>query len=241
MSDFYVNNRPSDEFGARLLASYSVGGTQFERTRVVPAVGQRFTPGTTRYGLRSIQLPVHIQGRSPEHAAHLKSELDAALLQDPVELYLPDGRWYTASLDSIGEATEVTQDGCLLATSYTLSGFAHGALQRVQCPAVPEGSTTLPRFHVDSTASEVECRITVTTNAAVGPYTVHIGSGTVTLDVVVAGTYTMVIDGLTRRLLVNGHNMLALTDLVTWPVLAPGWNTVYAADPLTVEYYPVWR
>ena len=44
MDDFYIDGHGSSEFGARLLAEYSVGGVSIERDRVQPAQGLHFIP-----------------------------------------------------------------------------------------------------------------------------------------------------------------------------------------------------
>ena len=87
--DFFVDGQGSSEFGARLLASYSIGGANLSRSRIQPAAGMRFVPAGSRVGLREISLPVHVFGQSPLEAQQQKSALDAAMLADPVELALP--------------------------------------------------------------------------------------------------------------------------------------------------------
>ena len=138
--EFYIDGKPGSDFGALLLASYSVGSVSLTRGRVVPSVGQRFTPGATRYGLRSITLPVNIWGNSPEDVYRRKSALDAALLADPVELYLPSGFYYTASLETISNPEELDTAGCILELTYTLSGFAHMPLETI----LVQAGTPLP-------------------------------------------------------------------------------------------------
>lgn len=143
--EFYIDGKPGSDFGALLLASYSVGSVSLTRGRVVPSVGQRFTPGATRYGLRSITLPVNIWGESPEDVNRRKSALDAALLADPVELYLPSGFYYTASLETISDPEELDTAGCILELTYTLSGFAHAPLETILVQAgspLPEPDPT---------------------------------------------------------------------------------------------------
>ena len=90
--------------------------------------------------------------------------MDAALLADPVELALPDGFLYTASCDEIGEVTEYTPDGCILAGSYRLSGFRHDLLETVHLPA---GGGTM---WAKGTAPDMECRITCTVGTAADSY-----------------------------------------------------------------------
>ena len=213
MDDFFVDGRGSSEFGARLLASYSIGGASLNRSRIQPTAGMRFIPAGSRVGLREISLPVHIFGQSPLEAQLQKSALDAALLADPVELYLPDGFLYTASCDSIGEVTEYSQDGCILAGSYKLSGFRHGPLRTIPLPA---GGG---EFLVQGTAPDIECRLTCTVSTAADSYLM---AGILWVDVKAGDV--LVLDGIRRAVTKNGANALNQTDLTRWPLLAPGRN-----------------
>ena len=229
MDDFFVDGRGSSEFGARLLASYSVGGAAIERQRVRPSAGMRFVPAGSRIGLKQLSLPVHVFGQNPRDAQQKKSALDAALLADPVELALPDGFLYTASCDSIGEVTEYSQDGCILASSYKLSGFRHDLLETVHLPA---GGGIM---WAKGTAPDMECRLTCTVGTAADSYLM---AGI--LWVSVKAGDVLVLDGIRRKVTRNSENALNQTDLTQWPLLAPGQNILTAPDALTVEYYPVW-
>ena len=229
MDDFFVDGRGSSEFGARLLASYAVGGASLSRSRIQPTAGMRFIPAGSRVGLREISLPVHVFGQSPLEAQLQKSALDAALLADPVELYLPDGFLYTASCDSIGEVTEYSQDGCILAGSYKLSGFRHGPLYTIPLPA---GGG---EFLVQGTAPDIECRLTCTVATASDSYLM---AGILWVDVKAGDV--LVLDGIRRKVTRNDENSLNQTDLTRWPLLAPGRNVMTAPDAMTVEYYPIY-
>ena len=229
MDDFYIDGRGSSEFGARLLAEYSVGGVSIERQRVQPAQGLHFIPCGTRLGLKEITLPVHIYGPTPRKAQERKSALDAALLSDPVELALPDGFLYRASLDKIGETTELSVDGCILAGSYTLSGCRHDLLDTARLPA---GGGTV---YAAGTAPDMECRLTCTVGAAAESYLM---AGILWVDVEAGDV--LVLDGIRRAVTCNGANALGQTDLTRWPLLAAGKNVLTAPDALTVEYYPIY-
>lgn len=229
MDDFYIDGRGSSEFGARLLAEYSVGGVSIERQRVQPAQGLHFIPCATRLGLKEITLPVHVYGATPRQAQERKSALDAALLADPVELALPDGFLYTASCDSIGEVTEYSQDGCILAGSYKLSGFRHGPLHTIPLPA---GGG---EFLVQGTAPDIECRLTCTVASASDSYLM---AGILWVDVKEGDV--LCLDGIKLAATKNGENALNQCDLTRWPMLAPGRNILTAPDALTIEYYPIY-
>ena len=229
MDDFFVDGRGSSEFGARLLASYTVGGASLERTRVRPAAGMRFVPAGSRVGLKQLSLPVHVFGQSPLDAQQKKSALDAALLADPVELALPDGFLYTASCDSIGEVTEYSQDGCILAGSYKLSGFRHGPLHTIPLPA---GGG---EFLVQGTAPDIECRLICTVTSTSDSYLM---AGILWVDVKEGDV--LCLDGIKLAATKNGENALNQCDLTRWPMLAPGRNILTAPDALTIEYYPIY-
>ena len=229
MDDFFVDGRGSSEFGARLLASYSIGGASLTRSRIRPTAGMRFIPAGSRVGLREINLPVHVFGQSPLETQLQKSALDAALLADPVELYLPDGFCYTASCDSIGEVTEYSQDGCILAGSYKLSGFRYGPLRTIPLPA---GGG---EFLVQGTAPDIECRLTCTVASASDSYLM---AGILWVNVKAGDV--LVLDGIRRAVTKNGENALNQTDLTRWPLLAPGRNVMTSPDAMTVEYYPIY-
>lgn len=229
MDDFYIDGRGSSEFGARLLAEYSVGGVSIERQRVQPAQGLHFIPCATRLGLKEITLPVHVYGATPRQAQERKSALDAALLADPVELALPDGFLYRASLDEIGAVTEVSQEGCILSGSYTLSGCRHDLPETVTLPA---GGGTL---YARGTAPDMECRIICTVSTAADSYLM---AGILWVDVKEGDV--LCLDGIKLAATKNGENALNQCDLTRWPMLAPGRNILTAPDALTIEYYPIY-
>ena len=73
MDDFFVGGHGSSEYGARLLASYTVSGVVIERQRVQPTAGLRFVPAGSKLSLKEISLPVHVYGETPRDAQQKKS------------------------------------------------------------------------------------------------------------------------------------------------------------------------
>lgn len=226
--DFVVGGIDSCNFGARLLSNYTVGSTPVNRSRLKATQVQGWIPLSTQYGLRSIYLPVYIAADTPRDAAENKSLLDAAMLDDPVELELPNGMCYTASLDSMGDVEEVTQDGREITCAYTLLGYAHD-------PLITTGVSNDQRIYAYGTAPEMDCRLTCTASADAASYQM----AGVTWTGVKAGD-VLVLDGLEKRVLRNGVNAFDACDLITWPTLRPGYNTLSAPDAITVEYYPIY-
>lgn len=227
-NDFYIDGVGSGEYGARLLANYKVGGTPVKRTRQKMPGVQGWLALQTEYGLRTITLPIHVQGKTPLQASLQLSKLTAALSAEPVNLYLPNGMQYFASLDSAGDAAELTQDGCLLSCTYKLAGYAHGDLQVVAIP--PNGT-----LYGIGTAPRMACKISCTVGMAAPSYPM---AGMIWKNVQAGDK--LEIDGLTKRVTRNGYSDISRTNLTEWPTLTPGKNPMNAQDALTVSYYPIW-
>lgn len=226
---FYIDGVGSDEFGVLLLAGYTVGSTPVSRSRLKPSgIVQGWVSLSTEYDLRTITLPLHLFGPTRRDAAIQKSRLDAALASDPVELLLPNGLYYTASLDSAGDTTEFTLDGTQLECTYQFLGYAHDPLMIQQ---VSDG-----QFFATGTSPAMACRL----SCVVGKSTPSYQMAGVTWTNVNAGD-RLVVDGLEKRVLCNGVNAINQTDLVSWPTLRPGLNHLVAPDTLTVAYYPIWQ
>lgn len=228
-TDFYINGLGADYFGARLLSGYKVGSTKISRSRhKVAAFIQGWYPLSTDYELRQITLPVYIFGTSARDAAEKKSRLDAAMLADPIELILPNGFTYSASLDVCTDAEEMQLDGRELKCTYTLVGYAHESL-------LTEIVSSGQIFVVEGTAPEMACRLTCTASADAVAYEM---CGVIFSNV--AAGDVLVLDGLNKRVTRNGVNDFDGCDLITWPTLQPGNCTLTAPDTITVEYYPIW-
>ncbi len=228
VSDFYIDNVGSGEFGARLLANYKVSGTPLKRSRQKQPGVQGWLPLRTEYGLRTITLPVHVSGSTPLQASQQMSRLTAAMAKDPVDIKLPNGMSYFASLDSAGDAIEVTQDGCLLSCTYKLQGYAHGAL--ITKTIAPGGTLV-----AEGTAPQMAYRMTCTAGQAYARYQM---AGVVWRNVRAGDK--LEVDGLEKRVSRNNYSDIEGTDLTEWPTLAPGANQLTAYDTLTISYYPIW-
>lgn len=226
--NFFINGTGSASYSCLLLRSYSITGPTITRTRLAASKGQNFRLICTRYGLLTIKLPVHVFGTSPEDVAQKESKLRAALLNGIVELTMPDGYYYTSVLESAGESSEISDDGCVRSLTFTLSGYRHGALQK---QSVKSGA----KFRVSGTAAEMACRLTATVGTAA---TTYVMSSAVWVNV--AKGDKLVLDGMEHTATKNGANAIGSCDIVEWPTLQAGYNTVTCPDALTVEYYPIW-
>lgn len=242
---FYIGSHAASEFGALLQSSYSVSGSAITQNYVVSCTGSRITPCSTLYGLRTISLPIDIYGDTPEDAAAKRSALTAALLDNPVELYLPDGGIYTALLEDSGRASPWDVMGCLLSCTYTLAGYKHGPLETVIADALND--TIL--FFAAGNAPHMECRlVAVASSTAVKTVAVKISypdGGSCTVTGLQTGD-TVIVDGLEKQVLVNGQNAFQnVTAISGWPTVSPGENRISVPSDgntrhsYTIEYYPI--
>lgn len=219
-----INGKNIAQLGARLLASYKVGGTPVDAGYNKARRGTAVTLLGTELGLRAITLPLDIRGRDGRDCALKKSQLDALLAAGKVELHLPDGFYYASLLQSIGEAAQVMPG--LISCTYTLLGVQHDPLVRAQCTGTLFARGTMPRM---------DCILTATVGTAAAKYNL----AGVTFAGVAAGE-VLVLDGITKRVLVGGAPAAQRCDIVEWPYLMPGPNRFPCPDPVTVEYYPTY-
>lgn len=248
---FWVDNHGSSEFGAVLLAEYSVSAPSITPDYVVSATGSRITFGGTRYGLRSISLPVDIYGNSPENAEDKRSKLTAALANGTVELALPDGGLYTCLLTDGGKKSEVDRDGKILETTFTLVGYKHGPLETL----LVSGSAASVSFFAAGTAQEMECRITATVGDYVNdrvtvPYPNSSVKRCLFPKTAVKSGDTIVIDGIEKNVYVNSVFRFSLIERIVggWPKVKAGENTLTIPQPssgtafsqIAIEYYPIY-
>lgn len=249
---FWVDDHGSSEFGAVLLAEYSVSAPSISQDYVVSATGSRITLGGTRYGLRSISLPVDIYGNSPEDAEDKRSKLTAALSKGTVELALPDGGFYTCLLTDGGKKSEVDpQKGEILETTFTLVGYKHGPLETL----LVSGSAASVSFFAAGTAQEMECRITATVgdyvnNKVTVPYPNSSVKRCLFPKTAVKSGDTIVIDGIEKNIYVNSSAGFSLIERIVggWPKVKAGENTLTIPQPssgtafsqIAIEYYPIY-
>lgn len=248
---FWVDDHGSSEFGAVLLAEYSVSAPSITPDYVVSATGSRITFGGTRYGLRSISLPVDIYGNSPEDAESRRSKLTAALANKTVELALPDGGLYTCLLTDGGKKSEVDRDGKILETTFTLVGYKHGPLETL----LVSGSAASVSFFAAGTAEEMECRITATVgdyvnNRVTVPYPNSSTKRCFFPTTAVKSGDTIVIDGIEKNIYVNSSLGFYLIERIVggWPKVKAGENTLTIPQPssgtafsqIAIEYYPIY-
>lgn len=220
----YVNGQPLSNFAA-MLQEFTVGPVEVASSYWQGVNRTNFALLKQQFGLRPISLSVAVIGDTYRDAAVMLSRLTNALW-GAVELYLPDGFYYTCVLAEGGGDPERVGPGygqTLLLKEYSLVGYRHDLLV----------TTTGPSVWCASTTPQTDCILSVTVGAAADSYTL----GGATFPNVTQGEQ-LVFDGINKRILRNGAPGAAGVDWINFPYLTPGENTVTAADLVTVQFYP---
>lgn len=218
----YINNTPISKFGAKLKAGYTVSGSPLTTYYHKPQLGSSCIFLGNSIGLKTITLPIDLYGESSKSARLNLSALDALAESGKVELFLPDGFYYTAILQSIEDPQSITDQA--FSFSYVFIGIQHDKMVTTESSGNVFAIGTLP---------QMDCILSVTvgTDAEEYPF------AGVTFTNVSKGD-RLTLDGMTKRVLVNGAPGAQKCDLVEFPYLTPGENTISCPDKVTVQYYP---
>jgi hypothetical protein len=213
-----------------LVQSFTVSGTAISNSAYQGVNSTNFNVLSTTRGMRNISLTLGYKGETKRELALKKAKLDSMLGAGKIELYLPDGFYYTAYLTAVGEeAVEGVEGNKVIALcTYTLQGIRHDELKEL---TVTSGST----FLCESLIPTTDCRLSCKASQAYASLT--IGSVTITS---VAQNDTITIDGINKRILQNGAPCAGNMSFINFPQLVPGENVITCPETLTVEYYPTY-
>lgn len=212
------NEIPIEQYKGMLGAEYFVTSpdldTQYSSNGQFPILHAQ------RFSLKTIQLPITFFGYDSLDAyRHFSAFCQAALGTN--ELTLPDGAGYRVLLTAIGQETYLTE-GVMDAT-FTFIGAKHG----------PKQIVVGRQIYCESTAIRTDCRITVPVTAAGTDYVV----GSVKFYQVKAGE-VLTVDGIRKRILVNGAPAAERAEWMEFPYLKPGYNEILCKDEPTTEFWP---
>lgn len=223
---FYINNVDPASYGVLPLREYTVGGTSITNEIFQGRNRSSYRQLSKVYGQKPITFTLVYPGTTYREAKLLQSTVES-LMWGVVELFLPDGFYYTATLQSIGEGTPEGVDGnqVLISVEYSFNGMQHDPLVTVENAAAG--------FINPGTLPFADCVCSVTASAAASSYQL----AGATFQNVQQGEQ-LVVDGINGRLLRNGAPAPGNVTFTTFPSVTPGLNTFTAADPVTVQYYP---
>ena len=220
-----INKIPVSKYGAKMHADYIVSGAQITSTYQKPRNGSTFVVVGHEAGIKTLTIKLDVFGRSPTDTKRKISELDSLASSGKVEITLPDGFAYTAVLQSITPPVRITD--CIYTCSYVFVAVQHEDMIRM---VTDDGY-----IFANGTMPRMDCVLKTAVGAAANSY----NFAGVTFTGVKAGD-VLVLDGITKRVLVNGAPGAQKCNLGEFPYLAPGSNHIICPDTVTVEYYPAY-
>ena len=216
----YVNNIPISHYDGELQSGYSVTGAaldvSYSKTGQFPVLLQQ------KFGLKNLAIRITFQG-SDSQEAYRKYSLFCSSLVGMLELLLPDNAMYTAVM--VGVSSE----------NYIVDGFMEAEFSFIGVKHGPKQTTAGNTVFCESTLPKTDCILTVT----VGKTGTNYKLGSVTFAAVAAGE-VLCVDGITKRILVNGVPAAQRAEWLEFPYLKPGLNTIECPDTVTVEFYPAY-
>lgn len=225
MADMYIDWQPLSDFGGKLESGYSVSGSALTTTYLKGKDTSSFLLTSCEIGLRTITLPIVFFGGNYAAVVSNKNRFDAAAVAKKVELQMPDGYYYTSVLTNTGALTWI--GSTVASCTYTFQGIQHGAME------VGEGIT---KFIIcNSTIPKTDCLLRTVATMSDSSYNLN---GFVFRDVTSGSVIE--VDGIAKRILINGAPAANRCDFLHFPFLVPGVNSISAPDPVDVYYYPTY-
>lgn len=218
----WINNKGLHLFGGKLKDTYTYTPPTIETEYFQGRKRSNFVLLDSSYGMGKLTLPIVFEGENRKDVALKKSNFEKEFFGRS-EIGLPGEFSYFAFLESIGTPSFPSE--CMIETTYSLNCIRHGWKQTVESNTV----------YCESTLPNTDCIIKVTALKDAEEYPV----GTVTFLNVKAGEL-LVVDGMDKRILVNGAPAANRAEWIRFPSLVPGENHIECPDEVTVEFYPVY-
>ena len=217
-----INGINENTLHAKLLRDYRISASPIKSEYWQGRNRSQFALLSQSFGLKEISMTVVFDGKDAEQVALHKSQFDAALW-GKFEIYMPNGFTYSAILDDAGELEYMGDERGR--AKYQLIGIQHKPLVTV---------TSSP-FTCGSTVPLTDCIITATATAVLGSIGDIDFSGLTIGDIIT-------IDGINKRLLVNGVDAATKFVWIDFPSLLPGTNTFTTSgvSGVTVQFYPTY-
>lgn len=218
----YVNGTSLAAFGGNLTMEYKYTPPTLTNDYFKGRKRSTFILLNSNFELGTLTCPVVFEGVDRFDVTQKKSAFEQIAFGQ-CDIDMEDGFSYFAFLDSIGEATYPSES--LIEVEYVFQCIRHGQYKTV------DGNTVF----CESTLPNTDCILSVTVGESGSNYVV----GTVTFPNVTEGQQ-IVVDGINKRILVNGAPAADQAEWIKFPYLVPGENNLTCDDTMTVEYYPVY-
>lgn len=221
----HINGTNIADFGV-IVESMKVGAIDTSVSVYQGVNRTNFNVLDTIQYMRPISINLFYSAPTRRELALIKSKIDNMMI-GKLELWLPDGFYYTSHLVSAGEEKYlgVDRNKVIALCSYQFKGIRHDPLETVQSNTVICKST-VPR---------TDCRLTCTASQDYAELQID----TVTIKNVHEDD-VLVVDGINGRILQNGALCAGNMSFIHFPSLSPEENTLTCPEDLTVEYYPTY-
>ena len=221
----HINGVNIADFGV-LVESMKVGAIETTNTAYQGVNRTNINVLDTIQYMRTINVNLFYSAPTRRELALIKSKLDN-MMNGKLELWLPDGFYYTSHLISAGEENVlgVERNKVIALCAYQFKGIRHDKLETVQ------SNTVICK----STVPHTDCRLTCTASQDYASLQID----TVTITNVHEGD-VLVADGITGRILQNGALCAGNMSFIHFPSLVPDENILTCPEDLTVEYYPTY-
>ena len=226
----HINGTNIADFGV-LVESMKVGAIETQQETYQGVNRSNFNVLDTIQYMRSISVNLFYSAPTRRELALTKSKLDN-MMNGKLELWLPDGFYYTSYMVSAGEENilGVERNQVIALCAYQFKGIRHDKKETVNTTASNDN-----KVYCKSTVPHTDCKLTCTASESYEELQID----TVTITDVTAGDI-LVGDGITGRILQNGALCAGNMSFIHFPSLTPEENTLECVEDLTVEYYPTY-
>lgn len=221
---FLINQVNIQDYGGILLADYTVTGSAITPSYLKSKEGSSFLSLSRQIDLKMITLSFDLKGKDRHDVLYKKSILDFHASNGKIELFLPDGFYYSSILKTASTLKWIMPEKATI--SYTFSGIQHD---------LEKQGVSTGKFYCKSTFPHTDCWLEVV-----------VGENSEIYDFCGVPFYNakkgevFVIDGINKRILVNGAPGALRCGIIEFPYLVPGWNVLTAPDPVKVRYSPTY-
>ena len=226
----HINGTNIADFGV-LVENFKVGAIDTQSNAYQGVNRTNFNVLDTIQYMRSISVNLFYSAATRRELALIKSKIDN-MMTGKLELWVPDGFYYSAYLIHAGEETYLGQEGnkVIALCPYQFKGIRHDPLVTVETSAADDNL-----IYCKSTVPKTDCRLTCTASQDYASLQID----TVTITSVHEGD-VLTVDGITGRILQNGALCAGNMSFIHFPSLVPGNNEIECDEDLIVEYYPTY-
>lgn len=218
----WINLKPLYLFGGKLRVDYTYTPPEISSEYFKGRRRTSFTLLESSYDMAALSLPIVFYGQNRNDVALKKSKFEAEIFGRS-DIIMEDDFMYFAILNSIGDAAYPSEQ--LIEVTYDFKCIRHGKYKEIQKNMI----------YCESTLPDTDCILSTTVGSTGKNYKV----GTATFPSVTKGE-KITVDGINKRILVNGAPAANRAQWIRFPSLVPGKNNISCQDKLTVGYYPVY-